>query len=66
MTQDRMLPDRIDELYARGAARAEPVVSFEFFPPKSADADAQLASVAKSMVLKRTTANIPRLRKLPM
>jgi len=44
-----MQPTRIDELYARGAARAEPVVSFEFFPPKSADADAQLDDALRKL-----------------
>lgn len=41
--------DRIDELYARGAARGEPIVSFEFFPPKSADADAQLEDALRKL-----------------
>ena len=40
---------RIDELYARGAARGEPVVSFEFFPPKSVDADAQLDDALRKL-----------------
>ncbi len=40
---------RIDELYDRGVARGEPVVSFEFFPPKSADADAQLDDALRKL-----------------
>jgi methylenetetrahydrofolate reductase (NADPH) len=44
-----MQPQRIDELYARGADRGEPVVSFEFFPPKSADADAQLEDALRKL-----------------
>ena len=39
---------RIEDLYTEGARRGEPVVSFEFFPPKTAEAEKQLVdAIAK-------------------
>jgi len=50
VTRPEMRPEtRISELYARGAARGVPVVSFEFFPPRSADADAQLDDALRKL-----------------
>jgi methylenetetrahydrofolate reductase (NADPH) len=40
-----MAPKRIDELFARG----EPVVSFEFFPPRSPDAEQQLVDSIRKL-----------------
>jgi methylenetetrahydrofolate reductase (NADPH) len=39
---------RIEDLYERATRRGDPVVSFEFFPPRSAEGEAQLvASIQK-------------------